>query len=188
MRSASLPASSEPSSLLAADHACAADGRHFESGARADDPRILRRQLVQKRRLAHGFEHVEVVVAGRAVGAESERHAGLQVSSTGAVPLASFMLLSGLCDTPTLCLVQDGDLVGLNPDAVRGDDLRPPEAERVERGHRPRFVPLQRKPVLGFGFGQMDQQRNVVLGREVARLRQRSRRRGYRRNAARPRE
>ena len=39
----------------------------------------LRHELVQKRRLAHRLEHVEVVVAGGAVGAEAERDAGLQV-------------------------------------------------------------------------------------------------------------
>ena len=104
IRSARLPGSSDPIMPLQPQRARAADGRHVQR-RRAPAPRVgsLRRQLVQERRLPHRLEHVEVVVAGGAVGAEAERDAGRQVFGTGAVPLASFMLLSGLCDTPTPC-------------------------------------------------------------------------------------
>ena len=60
-------------------------------------PRVgsLRLELVQERRLAHRLEHVEVVVARGAVGAEPDVTPAARYFTTGAVPLASFMLLSG---------------------------------------------------------------------------------------------
>ncbi len=67
----------------------------------------LRVQLLQKGRLAHRLEHVEVVVAGSTVGAEADGHAGALHLVTGAAPLASFMLLSGLCDTATRRLAEN---------------------------------------------------------------------------------
>ena len=53
-------------------------------------------------------------------------------SATGAVPLASFMLLSGLCDTPTSCRFEHRDVLVGDPDAVRGQRRRAPEADRLE--------------------------------------------------------
>ena len=81
----------------------AADRRHVERRLRRHRGRIARRQLGEERRLAHRLEHVEVVVAGGAVGAEAERRRRRPgTSSPAPTPLASFMLLSGLCETPTL--------------------------------------------------------------------------------------
>ncbi len=49
----------------------------ISSAARAGMARgSLVAQLVQEGRLAHRLEHVEIVVAGRAVGAEADRDAG----------------------------------------------------------------------------------------------------------------
>ena len=50
--------------------------RHLERRRGRQRPRIAGRELVQERRLAHRLEHVEVVVAGGAVGAETDGHAG----------------------------------------------------------------------------------------------------------------
>ena len=109
------------------------DRRHLERDRRRDRARIAGDELVQERRLAHRLEHVEVVVAGGAVGAEADVTPALRIASTGAMPLASFMLLSGLCETPTCRARQDGDVAGRQPDGVRGQrSCAVPEAERLE--------------------------------------------------------
>ncbi len=64
--------------------------------------------------------------------------------------------------------LQQRDLLRLDPDAVRRDDRPLEEAERVERTHRPRLVPLDRHCRLGFRFGEMNQQRHAVLRGEVS--------------------
>ena len=66
----------------------------------------------------------------RCRGRASRRRPG--TSSTGAVPLASFMLLSGLCDTPTPRRFRIAMSVVGHPDAVRGQRRRSPEADRLE--------------------------------------------------------
>ena len=80
IRSARLPASSDPISRV---HARARARRRSSPcpAPSAPAPRVgsLRRELGEERRLAHRLEHVEVVVAGGAVGAEAERDAGRQV-------------------------------------------------------------------------------------------------------------
>ena len=77
MRSARLPGSSEPICAVHADRPRALDRRHARATSPAGSVRgSLRRELVQERRLAHRLEHVQVVVAGRAIGAEPDRHAG----------------------------------------------------------------------------------------------------------------
>jgi len=48
---------------------------------------------------AHLLDHVQVVVAGAAVGSEAYGNPGFEHSGTGATPLASFMLLAGLWET-----------------------------------------------------------------------------------------
>ena len=103
-------------------------GRHLEGRAGADRTRIARGQLVEKRRLAHRLEHVEVVVAGGAVGPKPDRDPGFEICRTGAVPLASFMLLSGLCETPTLLALSTAISSSVDPHAVRGDDVAPPRS------------------------------------------------------------
>ena len=77
MTSARLPASSDPTCRAEPSAARAADGRHLQRDAGAGSARgSLARHLLQERGLPHRLEHVEVVVAGRAVGAEPDRDAG----------------------------------------------------------------------------------------------------------------
>ena len=101
IRSARLPGSSEPI-CASMPSARAPPIVAISSAVRAGTARgSLGLQLVQERRLPHRLEHVEVVVAGGAVGAEADGDAGRAHARRPAVPLASFMLLSGLCETPT---------------------------------------------------------------------------------------
>ena len=51
---------------------------------------------------------------------------------TGATPLASFMLLSGLCETPTPRPSESRCPPSCHPDAVRRQRARRPEANRIE--------------------------------------------------------
>ena len=104
IRSARLPASSEPISfsmpraraprMVAISSACGGGQRL----------RVARRHLLQLGGQVHLFEQVEVVVAaGGTVGAEPHRRGRARASSTtGAMPLASFVLLDGQCATPVL--------------------------------------------------------------------------------------
>ncbi len=63
-----------------AERAGAAQRPHLERGTRADDPRVAALQLVQQRRHPHRFEHVEIVVAGRAIRAKTDRHARAEIA------------------------------------------------------------------------------------------------------------
>ena len=91
--------------------------------------------LCSRAALAHRLEHVEVVVAGGAIGAEADRHLARRSAGTGAVPLAS-SLLSALWDTPTPRFVQNVDVLAVRVDGVRGERSRSGNPSDSEVGDR----------------------------------------------------
>ena len=131
--SARLPGSSEPIWRV---HARARARRRSSpcSSAvlRRHRARIARLQLVQERRLAHGLEHVEVVVARRAVGAEADvdaRRAHRRAPAPCRSPASCCFRVVRDADVAAR---QDRDVGRRQPDAVRRERARPPEADRVE--------------------------------------------------------
>ena len=107
----------------------------------------------------------------RCRGRARRRRAGRPV--TGAVPLASFMLLSGLCETPTPRAFSSAMSASRHPHAVRGQHAGPEEAEAVEIRHRRRLEALLRGLHLVARLGEMNQRRHAVPLRQLARGRQR---------------
>ena len=82
------------------------------------------------------------------------RHFGI-----GATPLASFMLLSGLCDTARAGALEDGDVVVGQPDAVGGDDVRPEKPiDSSQRSASPGAARRDHRDLV-LGFGDVDQDR-----------------------------
>ena len=81
---------------------------------------------------------------------------------TGAVPLASFMLLSGLCDTPTPRRLRILHVLVVHPHAMGGERPRPPEPDRLEIPGRRRLMLLARDLDLVLGLGQVDDERHLV--------------------------
>ena len=57
-------------------------------------------------------------------------------SGTGAMPLASFMLLSGLCDTGNLMTAENLHVGRIDPDAVIRNRSRSPEPDRLKVSDR----------------------------------------------------
>ena len=92
----------------------------------------------------------------------------LRYSTTGAVPLESFMLLSGLFEMPTLrCLSTaiSSSLIHTPCAPMRG---RRPELQAVENRDGPHLVPLLRHADLRRRFGEMDLDGNHQPLRERA--------------------
>ena len=108
--------------------------------------RIARRELGEERRLAHRLEHVEIVVAGGAVGAErraltpAARYFDDRRGAARQLHVA-FRVVRDADVAP----LQNRDVLVGHPDAVRGQRLRSPEADRLEIAGR-RGLVLGRAP------------------------------------------
>ena len=63
---------------------------------------------------------------------------------------------------PDAATTQDSHILGRDPNAVRRQNRRTPEVERVEKGGRRLAVSLLGNPGFVFGLGQMDQNRHIV--------------------------
>ena len=129
-RSARLPASSEPSSVLHAQRARAAQGRHLQHGRGGRGGGIAGGVLGQQRGRHHLLEHVEVVVAGRAVGAQAQAHAlGEHLAHRAPPPRRASCCSAGSGPRPRSRLLQQ----------------RAVARRRATRRARP-STPLRRKP------------------------------------------
>ena len=88
--------------IAQAERLGAAACREFEGLARRERLRVERGHLLQQRRHAHRLEHVEIVVARRAVRAEARVHAVRDpFRSRPRCRSRVSCCCSGLCDTPT---------------------------------------------------------------------------------------
>ncbi len=92
---------------------------------------------------------------------------------TGAVPLASFMLLSGLCDTPTPRAFSIAMSASDTHTPCAASTPGPEEAEAVEVRDRRGLEALLRGLHLVACFGEVDDRRHAVRARQLARRRQR---------------
>ena len=169
MRSARFRGSSEPIRLLHAERAGAANRGHLERGPRAQRPRIDVGVLVQQRRDTHRLEHVEVVVAGRAVGAEADADVGAQIGRHRRRPARQLHVALGIVRDADAARLEDRDVGIGDPDAVRAEHAGAEEAEAVEIRDRRRLEPLLRGLNLVARLGEMDQRGDVVTPRQIAR-------------------
>ena len=127
------PARASRSRVSMPERARAVDRRHLERDRRGNRAGIAGGQLVQERRLAHRLEHVEVVVAGGAVGAEADGNAGRAHRRRPARRRSPASCCSRDCaTTPTCRRARICDVGRRQLDAVRRQRPRPPEAERLE--------------------------------------------------------
>ena len=127
-------------------------------------------QLAEKGSNLHLLEHVEVVVLLLAVGTKADRNPASSISSTGAMPLASFMLLTGLWATvtPRLEISSISEESSQTPWAIIA--LRRRRSQGVEREHRPLAISLLEFRQFDLRFTAMGVKAGVIfLARSIAR-------------------
>ena len=113
-RSARFPASSDPI-VFPARRSCAADRRHLQRLAAGTAVGSLVTSFCRNAacRIASNMSR-SLLLAAPSVPSPTVMPAA-RYSGTGAMPLASFMLLSGLCDTATLTALEDRDVLRRGP-------------------------------------------------------------------------
>ena len=140
-----------------------------EGFAGRDHRRIVRHQLVQERRLPHRLEHVEIVVAGRPVGARA-RASHLPSGTPAPAPCRwrASCCSRGCARRPRHAPAARPPRPA-DPDAVRGERTRGPELDAVQERRRALLVAFLRNLHLVLGFCQVDQERDLILQRQVPR-------------------
>ena len=170
IRSARLPRSSEPicrsipsaraPPIVAISSAVAAPTRAGIGGL----------QLVQERGHAHRLEHVEVVVAGGAVGAQAERHAGSQVAGDRRGAARQLHVAFGVVRHADAALLQDARCRHRTP-TRRARPARP--GPRKPRLSRYAVGDIAKRSCAALDLvarlGQVDERRHAVLARQLAR-------------------
>ena len=91
------------------------------------------------------------------------------IFTTGAMPLASFMLLEGQCATPVPCAFRILHVGRVQPDAVRDDGPAIQNAQRFQQPRGRHVARAQRVVIFDLGFGEMHHQRRVEFVGQLAR-------------------
>ncbi len=131
-----------PDLLLHPHGARTVDGGHLERRGRRDGARIAGDQLVEERRLAHGPEHVQVVVARGAVGAETDGNARLPHRLHRCDAARQLHVALGIVRDADVPARKDGDIGWRYVHRVRRERAWPPEPERLQERRRGRVVLL----------------------------------------------
>ena len=123
--------------------------------------------LREERRLAHGLEHVEVVVAGGAVGAEAERDAGAQILRHRRGAARQLHVALGVVRHTDAAPLEDLDVLVGHPDPMGGQRPRTPEADRFQVADRRHLVLLARDADFVLGLRQVNDDRHAESPREL---------------------
>ncbi len=126
-------------------------------------------------RLAHGLEHVEVVVACGTVGAEANGNAGGAHRRYRRHPTGQLHVALGIVRNADVPARQDLNLGRRQVDPMCRNRPRPPEAQRLEVLRGRGVILLVRRGNFIPGFREMDDDRNVQpVGQRTARLQRRA--------------
>jgi len=137
--------------------------RHQQGFARRERRWIVGRALHQQRRQPHFFEHIQVVIARRPIGADAQPHAALEHLLDGRDSARQLEVAGWVVRHGDAVLVQQPDLLRIDMHAVGGDRLR---AENAQLCHPLHDLLLERLPAfvrLLPRLQDMDLEQNVEL-------------------------
>jgi hypothetical protein len=121
-----------------------------------------------ERRQTHRLEHVLVVGAVGAVGADADGHAGLEHPAHARDAVAEPHVAAGVVGDGGTAITQPLDLVVVEPHDVRAGEVGADEAERVEMGDQRFAVAPEARELLHLRLGHVHVDADAVLAGEVA--------------------
>src|ERR1700756_3286566 len=140
------------------------DGGHFDDSLGAESTRVHLGDFLQLGGKVDLFHEVEVVVAARgAVGTEAYGDASSAFFHDGSYAAGQHHVAGRIVNAPDALFGQELAIGFIDPDAVRGDDVRTEQADAVHVLDGSSMVLGEAVVEFLFDFGDMDQNRRVIF-------------------------
>ena len=150
----------------------AADGGHLDHLDGGKGARVHARDFLQFCGGVHFLKNVLAVVAGGAVGGQADRMADGKKIDDGHDTGGELHVAGGIVDAADGKFLQQRDVLGIDPDAMRADHVRTEETDFCEISDRRAAKLFAALLDFKWRLGDVDEDGRAVLARESGRIEQ----------------